>query len=306
MDAILFSANPKICNMEDAVAHLKTHSQLYFEVKFPILKGSFRSFPIDGFIHVSGTGDKVQYRVRIEDIVPFSKDHYEKPELYGDVRPRKWIKEWQDNINNIQQEPWKYALVMTRIDSIDIKMSALRNRHGKRAKAQQRYCMINPPKESNSTESQGHALIEDLNSIKNEKVDSTTKEALISARVGQGKFRTQVFQLWGNCCSVTGSATQTAIRASHIKPWRESTNKERLDPNNGLPLVASLDALFDAGLISFNSFGKLIVSSKLTSTERKIFGINEKSLTKKTAAKTAAYLLYHRRKHGFKAEKRTS
>src|SRR5262249_47265722 len=120
-----------------------------------------------------------------------------------------------------------------------------------------------------------------------------------AARIGQGRFRTEVFQLWQNRCGVTGSETQHAIRASHIKPWRESTNDERLDPRNGLPLVASLDALFDAGLISFESSGKLIVSSEMSAEERQIYGLDEKALAMKPAAKTAGYLAYHR-KHVFR------
>jgi putative restriction endonuclease len=99
---------------------------------------------------------------------------------------------------------------------------------------------------------------------------------------------------------MTVSATHEAIRASHIKPWRESNDEQRLDPSNGLPLVASLDALFDAGLVSFESSGRLIISSKLDLAERKILGITGKqSLKKKPTAETAAYLADHRRKHGF-------
>ena len=68
--------------------------------------------------------------------------------------------------------------------------------------------------------------------------DLTTMQALIAARLGQGRFRTEVLQQWQERCAVTRSATVEVIRASHIKPWRDSTNPERLDPQNGLPLVA--------------------------------------------------------------------
>src|SRR5207248_65853 len=143
-------------------------------------------------------------------------------------------------------------------------------------------------------------LVRDLAEIEQSpSVDSTTTKALIDARLGQGKFRGRVLQAWGNCCSVTGSALQAAIRASHIKPWRESSNAERLDPENGLPLVANLDALFDAGLISFESSGKLIVSSRVSAREREILGIVERSLRKKPTPKMAEYLAHHRLKHGF-------
>lgn len=137
-------------------------------------------------------------------------------------------------------------------------------------------------------------LVEDVQTIVRKKDKSTTKDAFVSARVGQGIFRAQVLELWDNRCSVTRSVTGAAIRASHIKPWRYSTDKERLDPNNGLPLVASLDALFDAGLISFKSSGDLIVSSILSESERQILGLDSRSLTKTPTQKTALYLEYHR------------
>jgi hypothetical protein len=137
-------------------------------------------------------------------------------------------------------------------------------------------------------------LTEDLKTLIKQNRDATIKEALINARVGQGIFRMEVLKLWRNRCAVTNSETLDAIRASHIKPWRSSSDKERLDPNNGLPLTASLDALFDAGLISFDESGKLIVSSLLQAKERQIFGINNASLTRMPAQKTLEYLAYHR------------
>lgn len=36
------------------------------------------------------------------------------------------------------------------------------------------------------------------------------------------------------------------------------TGRCRLDPHNGLPLFASLDALFDVGLIGFNDDGRML------------------------------------------------
>lgn len=142
-------------------------------------------------------------------------------------------------------------------------------------------------------------LPEDLREIEQQNIDLTTKEALIDARLGEGKFRTRVLEAWENCCAVTGSGVEAAIRASHIKSWRDSTNNERVDPNNGLPLTASLDALFDAGLISFGSSGKLLASANLNTAERKIYGIINKSLRRKPTDKMAEYLAYHRAKYGF-------
>lgn len=147
--------------------------------------------------------------------------------------------------------------------------------------------------EINSSQS---ALAEDLKKTLIKKgIDTTTKDALVNARFGQGKFRSQVLRLWNNRCSVTGSTTIDAIRASHIKPWRCSTDEERLDPYNGLSLVANLDALFDAGLISFESSGALIVSPSLLEKERNIFQVELRTLSKAPNEATAEYLAYHRK-----------
>lgn len=70
----------------------------------------------------------------------------------------------------------------------------------------------------------------------------TEKEQLILGRIGQGTFRLGVLAAWENRCAVTGATM--CLRASHIKPWRSCSNSERLDANNGLPLVATIDVLF--------------------------------------------------------------
>ena len=48
--------------------------------------------------------------------------------------------------------------------------------------------------------------------------------------------------------------------ASHVQPWRDSNNEERLDGENGLLLTPTVDHLFDKGFISFENTGQLIVS----------------------------------------------
>jgi hypothetical protein len=137
-------------------------------------------------------------------------------------------------------------------------------------------------------------LADDLQSIVRRKLETTTKEALVNARVGQGLFRQQVLKNWGNTCAVSGSIVLDAIRASHIKPWRHSDDKERLDPFNGVPLIANYDALFDAGLIAFDDNGRLLVSDRLPESERSIFGLVGKSLRKLPPKQSAVYLEYHR------------
>ncbi|HEX2094984.1 MAG TPA: HNH endonuclease signature motif containing protein [Longimicrobiaceae bacterium] len=130
-------------------------------------------------------------------------------------------------------------------------------------------------------------------------LSATERDALVSARVGQGAFRTAVLARWEGRCAVTGSSTLEAIRASHIKPWRLAANEERLDPANGLPLVATLDALFDAGLIAFGGDGGMLVSERLAPEERERLYMHGCRLRQCPDAATAAYLAEHRVRSGF-------
>jgi hypothetical protein len=102
--------------------------------------------------------------------------------------------------------------------------------------------------------------IKDASSIE---VDRITK-----ARVGQGKFREELIEIWG-CCPITKCDEKSLLRASHIKPWRSCEPGEHLDPNNGLLLIANFDVLFDQGFISFDQNGKIIISKMLTNNAKK-------------------------------------
>jgi predicted restriction endonuclease len=61
-------------------------------------------------------------------------------------------------------------------------------------------------------------------------------------------------------CRITGVTNPIHLRASHCKPWRDSTNEERLNGENGLLLTPTMDHLFDRGFISFENSGVVIVS----------------------------------------------
>jgi len=61
-------------------------------------------------------------------------------------------------------------------------------------------------------------------------------------------------------CRLTKVERLEHLVASHTKPWRDSTNEERLDGENGLLLTPTIDHLFDKGFISFENKGDLIVS----------------------------------------------
>ena len=86
--------------------------------------------------------------------------------------------------------------------------------------------------------------------------DTETKQ-LILARIGQGKFRKNVTEVWGakkEVCTLTGIAVPAILTASHIIPWKECTGENaslRLDGANGILLCSHIDRLFDRYLLSF-------------------------------------------------------
>lgn len=121
----------------------------------------------------------------------------------------------------------------------------------------------------------------------------TTRNALVAARLGQGKFRESVLSRWGGKCSVTGCNVLTAVRASHSKPWRHANDKERLDPANGLPLIGTLDSLFDAGLVSFEDDGTMRVSPLIPFNQHSLLGIPE-NLRRMPRPDECVFLEYHR------------
>jgi predicted restriction endonuclease len=104
---------------------------------------------------------------------------------------------------------------------------------------------------------------------------------------------------WDRACAVTGCRVPEVLRASHIKPWGISNNRERRDPANGLLLSANIDALFDAGLVSFDARGKMIVSSLLSTDERKRLRV-PRNLTRSPDETEQSYLAVHRQSR-FKA-----
>jgi putative restriction endonuclease len=87
----------------------------------------------------------------------------------------------------------------------------------------------------------------------------TTRRALVQARVGQGLFKDRVSRLEKRC-RLTFVDNPTHLVGSHIKPWRESSNEERLHGANGLLLTPTADHLFDHGFISFEDSGEILIS----------------------------------------------
>lgn len=121
----------------------------------------------------------------------------------------------------------------------------------------------------------------------------TEQEQIVVSRLGQGNFRRNVIRLWGSC-SVTGLQNVSLLRASHIKPWKNSDNNERLSPYNGLLLIPDYDFLFDRGYISFKNDGIVLVSQRLSPFARKVFDVKDDLQLRKVFPENREYLDFHR------------
>ncbi|MCU1718213.1 HNH endonuclease [Pseudomonas sp. 5P_3.1_Bac2] len=122
------------------------------------------------------------------------------------------------------------------------------------------------------------------------KTSVTDQLSLIKTRLGQGAFRQDLISHWGGC-AVTGYSDPALLVASHIKPWSKANNQERLDPFNGLLLLANLDKAFDSGLISFKQNGLIMLSPHLRNPEQ--LGINA-TMQVDLAPEHQTYMRYHR------------
>jgi putative restriction endonuclease len=126
-------------------------------------------------------------------------------------------------------------------------------------------------------------------------ISKTEREAVVLARIGQGLFKKRVMQL-ERACRVTGVSQEVHLRASHCKPWRDSSNAERLDGENGLLLTPTIDHLFDRGFIGFEDNGELLISPVAHSESLARMGLQrtEKRNVGSFSAGQRKYLEFHR------------
>lgn len=116
---------------------------------------------------------------------------------------------------------------------------------------------------------------------------------LRKSRIGQGRFRESLIRIWGGC-AVTGVTQLDILKASHIKPWRHSTNEERLSPGNGLLLSPTLDTLFDAGYVSFQEDGRIMTSIAISAENYLRLGIQPEMNLTKPISDCSTFMDFHR------------
>ncbi len=104
-------------------------------------------------------------------------------------------------------------------------------------------------------------------------ISETESEVKTKIRLGQQRFRKDLLSLWRGKCALCEINLPQLLRASHSKPWKDSSDKERLDPYNGVLLCCNHDALYDQGYITFDGPGSLHISSMICDEDYLKYGL---------------------------------
>lgn len=139
-------------------------------------------------------------------------------------------------------------------------------------------------------------LLEDIRVVESDTaIPETQRLQLAKARIGQGLFRKQVM-LIDPRCRVTGVAEPQLLIASHIKPWRNSSNAERINGLNGIMLSPHLDALFDKRFISFENDGRMLIHQALPADVLDRWSIPRDTRVSEFRPEQFEFLEHHRQK----------
>ena len=120
------------------------------------------------------------------------------------------------------------------------------------------------------------------------------RDVLIKGRVNQGVFRKRLLERYEKCCLCNVNDRRFLI-ASHIIPWSEAEDEEKLDPDNGLLLCPNHDRAFDGKYITFDDDGLIIISDELSGENRESLNIHE-GMSIKMRDGNRKYIKYHREK----------
>jgi 5-methylcytosine-specific restriction protein A len=121
----------------------------------------------------------------------------------------------------------------------------------------------------------------------------TERISNIKSRIGQSVFRQGVCHRWEYQCAVTKFDKLDILIASHIVPWAEATNEERLDIHNGILLSPTYDALFDRHLITFDQKGSIVLSNKIDFSAYQKIGVSGKEKIQNLSTSNLSYLERH-------------
>ena len=125
--------------------------------------------------------------------------------------------------------------------------------------------MANPnfEQEANKRPSMAHThkyLAEIREVLRNESLSAEEKLELALARDGHGKFGDAVWSRDIGLRFDLEEIMDPERRVAHIRPWHASTDKQRIDPDNGLLLPSDFADAFENGYVTFDEDGNAVVS----------------------------------------------
>jgi len=122
----------------------------------------------------------------------------------------------------------------------------------------------------------------------------TETEVKTKIRLGRKKFRQGLLPLWDKKCALCEIELPELLRASYSKPWKDSTDVERVDSYNGVLLCCNHNALYETGFIAFDGQGRLHISSQIPEEDYGKYGIQPKmKIARKEQNKP--YFKWHKR-----------
>ena len=106
--------------------------------------------------------------------------------------------------------------------------------------------------------------------VSDESFNSLTEiESIRRVRLQQNFFRRIVLNTYDIRCCITDNPIPDLLRASHIIPWSQS-EKERLNPRNGLCLAATFDVAFDRGLFWIDEEFRIQLTPRILNYEKNV------------------------------------
>ncbi len=275
--------------------------------------------------HPHGPGDLIRAILALARNFPRLPRKLEAPR--GNLRSTSRVPVPQDTYENLQKVCWNYRVEMTELVT-HLVLSAVRAERKpltpisskdwkrrprisledwtlptpisfKEARPWRRLPSEWPPTQNHSAEEASAKLRREFKKA-TDRIPPTSAKREVAQRVGQQFFREGLLDFWDGRCAVTGLDVPELLRASHARPWSESSDAQRLDVCNGLLLAVHLDAAFDKGLIAVADDGRVLVSPTLSKPQRRLLGLRKPLRVQRPERLTRAhrgYLAWHRAHH---------
>jgi len=127
------------------------------------------------------------------------------------------------------------------------------------------------------------------------RINGCTAQYKVTKRIGNNVLYFGVLELYEKKCMICNTSIDSLVDVCHIKPWSESENVmyERTDECNGIILCKNHHSLFDAGFFTVDENNKVLLSNKLSDSEKKLlFGEFNSYVNLRSSSQY--YLKFHR------------